>query len=176
MTSEDFKHEADSIRSSLHSVALHYLHRQEDAQDTVQDVMLKLWQMVDQLHSPMAPLARVLTRNFCIDRIRRNSRLRYIENCSGSECRKMENVVDSTAPPPQQEMIDRMMSVIEHLPPNQQLILRLRHMENMETKEIAHLTGQSEAAIRQTLCRARHGVRIMYMNQSRSDKYKDYER
>jgi RNA polymerase sigma-70 factor (ECF subfamily) len=65
------------------------------------------------------------------------------------------------------ERIERMMKVIETLPDMQQTILRLRHMEGMEFKEIAELTGSTEAAVRKALSRARQAVR---------DKFNGYEK
>ena len=55
-----------------------------------------------------------------------------------------------------------MMKVIETLPDMQQTILRLRHMEGMDSKEIANLTGSTEVAVRKALSRARQAVRDKY--------------
>lgn len=59
-------------------------------------------------------------------------------------------------------MIERMMNVVDHLPPKQQLVLRLRHMNGMSFAEISQLTGDSEANVRQILCRARQNVKAIY--------------
>ena len=61
------------------------------------------------------------------------------------------------------ERLARILSVIEGLPPLQQTILRLRHMEGMELRDIAALTGSSEVAVRKALSRARQAVRLQYM-------------
>jgi len=53
------------------SVARSYLKAGEEAEDVVQDVLLKLWQLLDKLRIPMGPLALVLVRNRCIDCLRR---------------------------------------------------------------------------------------------------------
>ena len=55
-----------------------------------------------------------------------------------------------------------MMKVIEQLPSKQQTILRLRHMEGMEMKDIAEPIGTNEVAIRKSLSRARMAVRDEY--------------
>ena len=56
MTHEEFKQQIRQIRPTLVGVARRYL-TDEEAEDTVQDVLLRLWQMVGQLHSPLEPLA-----------------------------------------------------------------------------------------------------------------------
>jgi RNA polymerase sigma-70 factor (ECF subfamily) len=56
-----------------------------------------------------------------------------------------------------------MLAIIETLPSLQQTILRLRHIEGMEMKDIAELIGTNEVAIRKALSRARQAVRTQYM-------------
>lgn len=153
MTAGDFKQEAEKVQPLLIATAQRYLHNKEDAEDVVQDVLMKLWAMLDDLHRPIIALARVLTRNLCIDHIRRHPILLELDSA------KVQTV---PAPNPRNEMIEHMMSVVEHLPPKQQLILRLRHMNGMSVAEISHLIGDSEANVRQILCRARKGVRTLY--------------
>lgn len=153
MTAEEFKQEAESMQENLRVIALRYLHNKEDAEDIVQDVLLKLWGMRDDLHRPVVALARVLTRNFCIDYIRRHPTLLELNAMKAQ---------DTPSPNPQNEMIDRMIKVMELLPPKQQLILKLRHMNGLSFTEISQLTGDSEANVRQILCRARQGVRALY--------------
>lgn len=162
MTEEDFLQESGSIQPTLIGVARRYLHNKEDAEDIVQDVLVKLWGMREDLHRPMVALASVLTRNLCIDHIRRHPVLMELNAVKG----------ENTAPVNSQgEMIERMMKAMEHLPPKQQLILRLRHMNGMSFAEISELTGDSEANVRQILCRARQGVRTLYIrNKNMSNK------
>ena len=166
MTAEDFKREAETLLPILTTVAQRYMPRREDAEDVAQDVLMKLWGMLDELHSPMAALARVLTRNFCIDRIRRHHDT--VELTPTSD--RIMTAASRNSDNPQQEMIDRMMLSIEHLPLKQQLVLRLRHMDGLSTAEISKLTGDSEVAIRQSLSRARQGVRRLYTKSTTSRK------
>lgn len=161
MTAEEFKQETSQIQPQLIVTAKHYLPHQEDAEDIVQDVLAKLWGMCEELHSPMVALARVLTRNFCIDHLRRQPNIIDTEAFDRGKLNSLP--APPSAPPQANEMIERMMTCIEHLPPKQQLVLRLRHMEGMSTADMARLMNMSEAAIRQTLCRARQGVRDQFI-------------
>ena len=154
MTREQFKDEAQRLRPRLMELARRYL-GDDDAEDTVQDTLLRLWQMVDDLRQPIDALALRLTRNLCIDQLRRQ-RPASPSAFNGSP---------ETDTPDDDERIKRMMSVIATLPSLQQTILRLRHLEGMEMKEIAALTGSNETAIRKALSRARQAVRIQYLKQ-----------
>lgn len=169
MTAEEFKNEMEKLQPILVSVAERYLHNKEDAEDIVQDVSIKLWEILEELRLPLAPLARILTRNFCINHIRQHPDLQELDTTKENRFLKYprsESYDAVTSPEetsPQQEMIDRMMQSIEHLPSKQQLVIRLRHMDGMSTAEIAQLTGDSEANVRQTLCRARQAIRKLYL-------------
>lgn len=148
MTTETFRQEAQRMRTTLVRLAFGILRDSDEAEDVVQDVLLRLWQMRDQLRMPIEPLARVLTRNRCIDIVRRKK-----------PAAELSMAVFQEEDEALRELIERMMKVIETLPDLQQTILRLRHMEGMEFKEIAELTGSTEAAVRKALSRARQAVR-----------------
>ena len=136
------------MRTTLVRLAFGILRDSDEAEDVVQDVLLRLWQMRDQLRMPIEPLDRVLTRNRCIDIARRKK-----------PAAELSMAVFQEEDEALRERIERMMKVIETLPDLQQIILRLRHMEGMEFKEIAELTGSTEAAVRKALSRARQAVR-----------------
>ena len=132
----------------------------DDAEDVAQDALLRLWQMVGELRQPMDALAVRLTRNLCIDRLRRQRPT--VTSSALSVASDGSPVGDANE---DDERIDRMMAVVETLPSLQQTILRLRHLEGMEMKDIAALIGSSEVAIRKSLSRARQAVRAQYMKQ-----------
>ncbi len=152
MTQEEYKEEARRLRPQMMNVARRYL-ADDDAEDTVQDALLRLWQMVDKLRMPLDGLASVLVRNLCVDKERRRHRTLALTEAGDNE----DNGQD--------ERIERMMGIIESLPSLQQTILRLRHMEGMEMKDIAEIIGNSEVALRKALSRARQAVRQQYMKQ-----------
>ena len=153
MTQEEFKDEAQRLRPRLMLTARRYL-GDDDAEDTVQDALLRLWQMVGELRQPFDALALRLTRNLCIDKVRRKKAT--VTLTANGETDEADG---------DDERIERMMAVVSTLPDLQQTILRLRHLEGMEMNEIADLIGSSEVAIRKALSRARQAVRQKYMKQ-----------
>ena len=153
MTQEEFKEETQRLRPQLMLTARRYL-GDDDAEDTVQDVLLRLWQMVGELRQPFDALALRLTRNLCIDKVRRKKPTVMLTD--SGETDQAEN---------DDERIERMMAVVSSLPDLQQTVLRLRHLEGMEMNEIADLIGSSEVAIRKALSRARQAVKQKYLKQ-----------
>jgi len=158
MTQEEFRNEVRRIRPQLLQTARRYVEI-DDAEDMVQDVLLRLWQMLDELHLPLRGLATVLVRNRCIDSLRRHSSPLPEKWKQASE--SMDLAVSEREE--ETERLERMMTIIENMPPMQQTILRLRHMEGMEMSDIANLVGSNEVAIRKALSRARQAVKQQYL-------------
>jgi len=71
MTTEEFQQQAEALRVQLVGVAQKYLSATDEAEDIVQDAMIKLWLMRDQLMAPVSGFASVVTRNLCIDHLRK---------------------------------------------------------------------------------------------------------
>ena len=154
MTVDEYKEEVERNRPRMLSVARSYLKASEEAEDVVQDVLLKLWQLLDKLRIPMGPLALVLVKNRCVDCLRRlQTTIDLPENVAESE-------------PACDERYGKVMRLVDKLPTMQQTIMRLRHMEGMEMCEIAALTGSNEAAVRKALSRARQAIRQQLKQQS----------
>lgn len=154
MTTEEFKAEATGIRETAMKYAMRYVRNTTVAEDIVQDIMLKLWSMHHELKPPAGPLTSILIRNACIDYLRRHKHFCDIEGICVKEPEKRDDDIEQTV---------RMMDIINNLPTAQQTILKLRHMQGMEMKEIAEITGTSEVNIRKILSRARQSVRDRFM-------------
>ena len=159
MTREEFKQEATRLRPKLLGIARRYLDDADDAEDTVQDVLLRLWQMADELKMPIDGLARMLTRNFSVDKLRRRRSFVPIEQMASAPASSADN-----------ERIERLMQALATLPEMQQTIVRMRHMEGMEMSDIAQLIGSTEVAVRQSLSRARKSILVKMTKQLSTKK------
>lgn len=155
MTAEEYQQSVPELQRELGKVATRLLQNADESEDMVQETMLRLWQMHTQLSMPVLPFARSVVRNLCIDKLRRCHQFKDIDT--------LQSIAAEDDPP--DERIERMMSVIDTLPNIQQTLLRLRHLEAMEFKDIAQMTGMNEAAIRKAVSRARQAVRDIYLNQ-----------
>lgn len=156
MTASEYQIEAQRLRPLLQREARRYLSNADEAEDMVQDTLLKLWLMHHDITPPMDGIGKVIVRHRCIDLLRRSR-----------PTDPVDNLAIATSDNDMQEHIDRMMKIIDTLPDLQQTILRLRHIEGMEMAEIAQLIGSTETAIRKALSRARMKIRDIYINQQR---------
>ena len=148
MTTEAFQQQAGELRKQLVGIAHKYMGNTDEAEDIAQDAMVKLWLMREQLTLPIAGMASIVTRNLCIDALR-----------------KKHQTIDIAQLPDEAdfsddgEQIEQLLKVIDSLPSTQRTILRMRHLQGMEMREIALVLGSTEVAVRKTLSRARKVVR-----------------
>lgn len=164
MTQEEYKDEVRRIRPKLLSVARRFL-SDDEAEDMVQDVLLRLWQMLDELRLPIDALATVLVRNQCVSLLRKQRRIVAL-SAAVPDGFSSAAVPDGFSVGTTNENLDRLMAIVERLPSLQQTILRLRHMEGMEMSDIANLIGSNEVALRKALSRARQTVRLQFLKQN----------
>lgn len=157
MTDTEFQNEAKRLLPWLRNIAKGYMGSRQEAEDVVQDVLIRLWQTHDELHVPIDSLSAVVLRNCCISAIRRRKPTVSMEEFDASSDETNGNLVEL------------MLSLIDKLPPMQQLVVRLRHLSGMEMAEIAALTGKSEEAVRQLLSRGRRQLRQLMIKEMRKE-------
>lgn len=151
------------VQGRLFRLAQMFLRNREEAEDAIQDVLLRLWtnrQQLETYHSVEA-LAVQMTKNLCLDRLKSHQK------------QKMQNDADVTSvqatelsPHRQLENSDSaslIHKLIGELPEQHKLVLHLRDVEEYSFEEIEQVTGLSMANIRTILSRARQKLRENYL-------------
>lgn len=161
MELKQFKISVLPLRSKLLSYALKLTEESADAEDAVQEVMLKLWNIrgkLDEYHSIEA-LSMTMTRNACMDhwRSKHAGTLSLDHVQATSRAATPERLLE------EKDEFRLMREIIASLPPLQQTIIRMKDIEEYETEEIAEITGCNPEAIRSNLSRARKKVRDIYL-------------
>ncbi len=157
MTLEEFKIKVLPIKNKLFRYANRMLHNQEEAQDVVQDVFLKLWSKKDELgkYRSVEAFSIIITRNLCLDKLKSH---KWKETSISRDF----NASDMKNPYSIQELsdtIDKVNLIISELPGQQKEIMQLRDIEQMDYDEISEITKLSMNNIRVILSRARKKVR-----------------
>ena len=153
MTSAEFQTLASTLRPRLLSQATRYLRDTAEAEDIVQDAMLKMWVLHDQLIGNAEAFASVLVRNLSLNRLRQLHRMQTLTEMDLLEMERLD--ADSRSQQDTDEQVAQLMTLVEALPDRQKTILRLHDLEGMDYDEIAQVTGLSAASLRQTVSRAR---------------------
>ena len=153
------------MRPSILRLAMHYTEDEDEAEDVVQEVLLKLWFLRERLESyrSIDALAMVITRHLCLNR----KRERHLEKVPLEEGKA---IIGEDSPEwmiIQEERMDEILNLIAGLPDLQQAVLRMKHVEGFEVEEIARLTGSNPIAVRTNLSRARKKVREEFLKRNK---------
>ena len=156
MTPKEFEHKVMEMRSQALSAALGFGFQMEEAEDVAQDVMLRLWAIHERIgaEDPVGVLARMATRNACIDKLRL---MKQEEDFEQSEAGI--NRVTPSDELEYKELKEWLTRQIELLPPTLGIVLRMRQIERRSVQEISTLLGIGERSVSTLLSRARHQLK-----------------
>lgn len=159
MNSKDFETLALSLRPGLLKTAGQIVTSEAEAEDLVQDTMLKLWSIRDRLseYRSVEALARVMIRRMALNAIRgRHGSVSLDTVAELSDTDSADSRLERT------ESASHIDTVLASLPESQQILIRLRHVEGYDNAAIAAMLGSNEGAVRTALSRARkHLARIL---------------
>ena len=157
MTVEKFKSELLPKKNKLFRLALFLLKNREEAEDTVQEIYLKLWDMRNTLnkYSNMEAVMMTMTKNRCLDKIK-TKREKFGSLNEEINKQPLINPMEQSI---QKDMIKQVKELMERLPEQQKTILHLRDVEGYEYKEIKEITGFELNYIRVNLSRARKSIK-----------------
>jgi len=139
----------------------------EDAEDVMQDALLKTYQHVSRISDPDAFRTWLYTtvRNACLMKRRRRvgepAHMVSIEQGARSADGGFAELdVADSARGPEQQLQDswagqRLQSALQSLPRAYRAVIVMREIEGLTTREVAEITGLSEANVKQRLHRAR---------------------
>jgi len=147
----------------LYNLAYRFTGNRDDAEDLVQDLLIKLYPRLEEMQSieKLSPwLSRILYRQF-IDHIRRNKRspLVYMENEEAvyetHESREAEpsTVVNSEL------TLEYLNNALNELSEDQRLLIVLHDVEGYSLQEINEMTDMPVGTIKSRLSRARKKLR-----------------
>lgn len=153
-----FRDDVLPLKDKIFRLALRITLSRAEAEDVVQDVLIKVWNRRDDLAEVDSIEAYSLTvcRNLSLDRLQRKEN----DNVNLDDAPPTEA---DDAPPDLQmirnERIDNIKRLIERLPIPQRAAMQLRDMEGKTYKEISAITGQTEEQVKVNIFRARQYIR-----------------
>ena len=153
-----FRDDVLPLKDKIFRLALRITLSRAEAEDIVQDVLIKVWNRRDDLAEVDSIEAYSLTvcRNLSLDRLQRKEH----DNVNLDDAPPTEA---DDAPPDLQmirnERIYNIKRLIERLPIPQRAAMQLRDMEGKTYKEISAITGQTEEQVKVNIFRARQYIR-----------------
>ncbi len=153
------------LQQTVFAFSMKVCGQREDAEDTMQDVLLKSVPYLPKFTSPKALVVWLYTvaKNRCL-MSRRRSKFAPKENLSLDELmpdrQELEELVERDHSGPEDSLLRAenaalVQQAILRIPPQYRLILVLHDMEELDTDEVAKITGLRSGTVRVRLHRAR---------------------
>lgn len=159
MNRESFGILVHQLSRKLYGFAYRILRNQQEAEDVVQEIFIKLWNMREKLgdYRSIDALAATMTRNYCIDILRKQ------KNEFKGEI-DFNNYSKLTVNSPFENMVLKesgmiIEGIIEKMPENIRTVLLLHDIDGKSYEEIAAETGHNINTLRVTISRARKFIR-----------------
>ena len=156
MTQKEFLTTVLPFKDKLYRLAKRLLVSSDEAEDAVQEIMLKLWNGKEKMGTYKNPeaFAMTMTKNYCLDRLKsKQAGNMKIVHSNYQNSDNIQRQVEAN------DGVSLVFKIMETLPEQQRMILQLRDVEQYEFAEIAEMLGSNETAIRVALSRARKTVR-----------------
>lgn len=151
-------HIISPFQNKLFRYALRIVGDHMEAEDVIQELLIKIWKKKDQFLqvSNKEAWCMTLTRNMSIDKTRKKKYrtaniddFHFIKDSASSPYQKLES----------QDNLGRIGSIISELNEKQQTVIHLRDIEGYSYKEISDITGYTVDQIKIYLHRARLQLR-----------------
>ena len=166
-----FRNDVLPLKNKLFRLALRITLNREEAEDVVQDTLMKVWNSRDkwqQLESIEA-YSLTIARNLSLDRIKK------MDNNNGSlEEEQVERQDQASTPSErmiQKDKLDIVRKIIDELPEKQRSCLQLRDIEGKAYKEIANILSITEEQVKVNIFRARQTVKQRFQQFDRYGLY-----
>lgn len=166
---ESLEHALALLQSTVFSFSMKVCGHRQDAEDTMQEVLMKSLPYLRRIDSPKALVVWLykVARNRCL-MSRRKSKFALKQNLAleelmpdREELEKLsgEGSVSPEALAIRSEEAKRLREAVQRLPSSYRIVLVLRDMEGLTDEEVAEITGLRPGTIRVRLHRARLFVR-----------------
>lgn len=158
MTQEHFKDSVFILKDEMYRFAKRFLSSDDEAQDLVQDLMLKFWQTREKIseYTNLKSFALKCVKNECLNRLKHHDvKLNFAQ---------METYKAEFYKPEFNNLKDQILNFINKLPEKQKTVIHLKDVEEYEISEISEILDMEENAVRTNLMRARQKIKEQITN------------
>ena len=154
MKKVSFRNDVLPLKNVLYRLALRITMNREEAEDAVQETMIKVWDKRDSWQE----FSLTICRNVALDMTRRSAR-----KDESLDVQTYEPQASSMTNPDeraeQKDMVDMVRRIVDSLPEKQRTCMQLRDFEGKSYKDIATVLSISEEQVKVNIYRARQAVK-----------------
>jgi len=147
----------EPLKPRLFGFAYRMLRNREDAQDAMQDLLIKLWNNRSKLEISrnIKTYCFTLLYRDCIDRLRKRNQFRVV---SGPDQIEIADSLNIGRDCENGDLIRQIREAMDNLPYKQKVIMELRDFQEFDYEEIAQMMDMTINAVRVTVARSRASI------------------
>lgn len=155
----DFRTDILPLKNQLYRLALRITLNPQEAEDIVQDTMIKVWNRRDSWDEieNIEAFSMTICRNLSLDTMKRKGR--QDASLDDMPFERPDTGGDPFTNLVHKDNLDRIRKVMDSLPENQRTCMQLRDFEGLSYREIAEIVGVTEGQVKINIFRARQEVR-----------------
>lgn len=161
----DFRHDILPLKDKLYRLALRITLNPQEAEDIVQDTLIKVWnkrESWDEIQSIEA-FSMTICRNISLDHLK--SRENQNASLEGLTIERPDHALSPLEQTQQNDNIERIKKIMDSLPEKQRTCMQLRDFEGKAYKDIADILSLSEEQVKINIFRARKTVKEAFLKQ-----------
>lgn len=152
MNQETFKKTVFCLKDEMYRFAKRFLLSSDEAEDVVQDLMLKFWQKKEELvNINVKSYAMRSVKNECLNRLKHHKVKLEFANRQSTQVRYHVQEPNN--------LKEEIIKFIQQLPEKQKMVIHLKDVEEYGISEISKILEIQENAVRINLMRARKKVK-----------------
>lgn len=163
MKNISFRNDVLPLKNELYRLALRITLNSAEAEDIVQDTLIKVWNKRDDWQNidSIEAFSLTICRNISLDRLKKRDNQ---HESLDEDITEMPLAASST---PYEQMIERdrinlVRQLVNSLPEKQRSCMQLRDFEGKAYKEIANILSISEEQVKVNIFRARQAIKQQY--------------
>lgn len=171
MSNISFQTDILPLKNKLFRLALRITLNPAEAEDVVQETMIKVWNRRDswQQIDNIETFCLTICHNLAVDKMRR----------ADSQTQTLDEALTAyqapVAPSPEEQAVQRdhiqlVRRIIDSLPEKQRSCMQLRDIEEKSYRDIATILGISEEQVKVNIFRARQAIRDRFRKIETDDK------
>ena len=160
-----FRNDVLPLKNELYRLALRITLNPAEAEDVVQETMVKVWNRREQWEQIESIEAFCLTicRNLALDKTRKMAGTEQSLDTDEHDAPDRSHTANPEEQAIQQDRIRLVRRIIDGLPEKQRSVMQLRDFEGKSYKEIAGIMGISEEQVKVSIFRARQTIKQKYI-------------
>jgi len=167
MKTVSFQTDILPMKDLLFRLALRITLNREDAEDVVQETLIRCWNKRDEWETidSIKAFATTICRNLALDCTKRSGRkTKNIEDDALKQSQPTTSAADSPIEKLlKSERIAQLKQIVDTLTENQKLCLQLRDFEEKSYKEIAEMLQMTEQQVKTNIFRARQTIKARFI-------------